>query len=130
MQPFEYQPRSHRATPCEYISFFPPPCECICFIIMNVFVSPCEYICVFAAGIPASLSHIPGSQPAVILPICGHVRICRLFATAQDMPDYINCRHLNASRTVHLNKYHVTIPMMITRGTRQHGLFFGRQKDI
>ena len=48
--------------------FFPLPVNVFVFIHMNVFVSPCEYICVFAAGIPASLIHIPGSQPVVIPP--------------------------------------------------------------
>ena len=52
------------------IFVFSPPCDpyVFVFIHMNVFVSPCEYICVFAAGIPASLIHIPGSQPVVIPP--------------------------------------------------------------
>ena len=53
------------------IFVFSPPANVFVFIHMNVFVSPCEYICVFAGGIPASLSYIPGSQPAVIRPSAG-----------------------------------------------------------
>ena len=51
--------------------FFSPPANVFVFIHMNVFVSPFEYICVFAGGIPASLSYIPGSQPVVIRPSAG-----------------------------------------------------------
>ena len=53
------------------IFVFSPPANVFVFIHMNVFVSPFEYICVFAGGIPASLSYIPGSQPVVIRPSAG-----------------------------------------------------------
>ena len=83
------------------IFVFSPPCDpyVFVFIHMNVFVSPCEYICVFAAGIPASLIHIPGSQPVVIPP-------------SVDMSEFVDfsplCPGHTPSRTVGPNCYHIT----------------------
>ena len=81
MWAFEYHHRPRAATPCEYICLFSTWMYLFLSIWMYLF-PPCEYICVFVGGIPASLSHIPGSQPLGYPTICGHVRICRLFATA------------------------------------------------
>ena len=66
--------------------FFPLPAQCICFyphecICFSLWI----YLCVFAGGIPASLSHIPGSQPVVIHPSVDMSEFVELFPTGQDI---------------------------------------------
>ena len=84
MWAFEYERRCYSLW---IYLFFPLPAQCICFyphecICFSLWI----YLCVFAGGIPASLSHIPGSQPVVIPP-------------SVDMSEFVDFSPLPRTRT-------------------------------